>query len=146
MTDEMTVKPGEDLEPVECACCGSDTHRVSGSVYRNGDIYALYHAGWSPAHPERGANVELEFGDWGERAGPEDRFRVALAITAGPSGYQFAFIDSSESAWLNSTESRMLSREGALEHPGKEEILQVAEHVLRNDRRLQDGIADAAAV
>jgi hypothetical protein len=141
MTDEMTVKPGEDLEPVGCACCGSDTHRVSGSVWRNGDAYALYHASWSPAHPEKGASVGLEFGDWSEGTGPEDRFRVALVITAGPSGYQFAFIEPSESAWQNSGESRMLSRAGALEHPGKEEILHVAEHVLQHDRRLQNGIA-----
>jgi hypothetical protein len=40
----------------------------------------------------------------------------------------------------------MLSREGAWEHPGKEEILQVAEQVLLNDRRIQNGIDNAAAV
>lgn len=140
MPDVITIQPGEDLEPIRCPCCGGDTHRVSGSVYRNGDLYARYHASWSPAHSDRGANVALEFGDWSEGTGPEDRFRVGLAITSGPSVYKFAFIDPSESAWPNSSESRMLSRDGALEHPGKEEILEVAEHVLRNDRRLQSGI------
>jgi hypothetical protein len=146
MTDEITVSPGGKLEPTRCSCCGRETHRVFGLVYRNGDVYSAYHARWSPAHSERGANVELEFGDWSEGAGPEGRFRVGLEITVGASGYQFAFIDPSESGWLNSSESRMLSREGALEHPGKEEILRVAEHVLRNDRRLQNGIDHAAAL
>ena len=146
MTDEITVRPGEELEPIRCLCCGGDARRVSGSVYRNGDVYSLYHASWSPAHADRGANVALEFGDWSEGTGPEDRFRVGLAITPGASGYQFAFIDPSDSARADSSEGRMLSREGALEHPGKEEILRVAEHVLRNDRRIQNGIDDVAAV
>ncbi len=146
MTDEITVQPGEDLERTRCPCCGGDTHRVSGSVYRNGGLYALYNASWSAAHSDRGTNVALEFGDWSEGVGPEGRFRVGLAITVGASQYQFEFEDPSESVCLNSSESRLLSREGALEHPGKEEILRVAEHVLLNDRRLRNGIGNAAAV
>jgi hypothetical protein len=146
MADELTVEPGEALEPLHCSCCGGDTQRVVGSVHRNGDAYSVYHASWSPAHSDRGANVALEFGDWSEGAGPESRFRVGLAITPKASGYQFAFMDPSESAWSSSSASRMLSREGAWEHPGKEEILQVAEQVLLNDRRIQNGIDNAAAV
>jgi hypothetical protein len=145
-TDEITVKPGEELESIPCSCCGGDTRRVSGSVYRDGDVYSLYNASWSPVHPDRGADVALEFGDWSEGTGPGDRFRVGMAVTPGPSGHRFAFVDPSESAWASSGESRMLSREGALEHPGKEEILRVAEHVLRNDRRIRDGIDNAAEV
>jgi hypothetical protein len=146
MTDEITVEPGADLEPTRCSCCGSQTHRVSGDVYRNGEVYSVYHASWSPGHPERGANVQLEFGDWSAGAGPEGRFRVGLAITVGASGYRYAFVEPSESALSDVSESRMLSRDGALEHPGKEEILHVAKQVMLNDRRLQNAIDHGAAV
>src|SRR4051812_25670768 len=100
MTDDITLEPGEDLEPVPCACCGTLTHRVYGFVYRSGDAYSVYHASWSPAHSDRGANVSLKFGDWSEGAGPSARFQIALEIRPTPSEYQFEFLDPAGSAWV----------------------------------------------
>jgi hypothetical protein len=139
--DEITVESGEDKDPLTCSCCGSAIQRVFGFIYKNGDAYSVYHASWSTEHSERGADMTLQFGDWSEQAGPKDRFRVGLRITATDSDYRFAFIDPADSAWKDSNEAVMLSRAMALAHLDKNEFLRVAEHVLFNDPRLKDGLS-----
>ncbi len=146
MAEDLTLEPGEDLEPSRCSCCGTITHRVFGFVYRAGNAHSVYHASWTPAHPDRGANVALEFGDWSEGARPSDRFETALEIRPTASDYEFEFLEPADSAWAKSGKTRMLSRAEALAHPDRGQFLLVARHVLFGDRRLKDGIDRAAAV
>jgi hypothetical protein len=141
MPTEITVEPGEAVAPRPCSCCGAASQTACGFVYRNGDAYSVYHASWSFGHPERGLNIALKFGDWSEAADPRtDRFQVALEIRSAESQYEFEFLDPSDSAWSESSDTPMLSRAESLEHPEKAEFLHVAEHVVFGDSRLKDAL------
>jgi hypothetical protein len=141
MPTEITVEPGEAVAPRTCSCCGAASQTAFGFVYRNGDAYSVYHASWSLAHPERGLNVALKFGDWSESAEPStDRFQVALEVRATESRYEFEFLDPSDSAWSQSSDTPMLTRAESLGHLEKAEFLHVAEHVVLGDPRLKNAL------
>jgi hypothetical protein len=134
---DITLEPGEHRESRPCACCGRPILTAIGFVYRNGDAYSVYHAAWSPGHPARGASIALQFGDWSEDAGPDDRFRVGLEIRATLSEYQFEVREPADSMWADSSDVRMLTRDEALAHAQKTEFFRVAEHVIFGDQRIK---------
>ena len=89
-------------------------------------------------HPEAGAQVALDLGDWTDSAGPGDRFRVCVQVWLSKSEFRFGFMNRQESVWWGSNlVGRSLSRAEALAHPDKPSFLHVAEHVVRDDPRVR---------
>ena len=62
-----------------CDCCGHESRSVAGLVYEQGGACAAYWMHWTVNHlSDRGANLDLVLGAWGEGTSAEDRYAVSL--------------------------------------------------------------------
>ena len=57
---------GDTGEMAPCDCCGAKSRTAHGFVYRGGDAYAVYYAGWSDGPPGRGVSLAIAVGEWAE--------------------------------------------------------------------------------
>lgn len=132
---EISLELGEEMPVRPCACCGGETQSAYGFIYQDGDAYAIYHAGWSPAHPELGVDLALTFGEWDEETAPESRYRVGMIVCPTPTQYEFSVVDPTQSSWTNGPE-RFLTRDEVLRHPLRDEFFRVGENVIDQDHRV----------
>src|SRR5262245_61230375 len=139
---EISLELGEDTSSRICNCCGGEMQSVYGFVYRDGDAYAVYHAGWSPAHPESGIDLALTFGEWDEATAPESRYRVGMIICPTPTQYEFTVIDATQSTWTDGPE-RFLTRDEVLKHPLRKEFFRVGENVIDQHHRVAAALLTA---
>jgi hypothetical protein len=130
---------GEGAEGAPCTCCGVASTTAHGFVYRNGDAYAIYYAGWSARHPEHGVTMAIAVGQWEDGSSTADRVSIGLRATSTATSIDFRALNSDESPWSDTPLlGKMLEREHALAHPAWREVLAVAEHVVRDDARVRD--------
>ena len=127
------VEVGENRKSSSCHCCGRESNVGHGFVYKNGDAYAVYYAGWSAEHPERRVSLALAIGEWSDDSSAADRTCFGLEAREGEDEILFRVIEPVESPWSR-TEllGEMLSREKALSDALLKEAFVVAEHVVRD--------------
>lgn len=133
----LRLEIGEAAEAAPCECCGAASRTAHGFVFRDGDAYAVYYAGWSDRHPERGVTMAIAVGEWAEDSSPNDRVSIGVCATATPTSINFRALSADESPWSDTPLlGKMLERVQALAHPAWREVLRVAEHVVRDDARI----------
>lgn len=137
MNADLSLELGPQEVGAVCSCCGTRSTTVHGFVYRDGDAFAIYYAGWSTQHPERGVNLAIATGEWAEDSGPADRVSIGMEARATDAEILFTILDADQSPW-GETElfGKMLAREAALGHPALRETLRIAEIVVRDDPRV----------
>jgi hypothetical protein len=124
---------GEDASTSKCSCCGIDSSIGHGFVYKNSAPYAVYYAGWSFNHRERGVTMAIAIGRWDEDSTSEDRTAFGLNAYEGENDILFQFLDPESSPWgSTSLLGNMIRRDDALNHPLKPDLLIVAETIVRN--------------
>jgi len=134
----LRLEVGEPPEARPCECCGATSRTAHGFVYRDGDAYAIYYAGWSDGHPERGASMAVAVGEWAEGSSPADRVSVGVRAIPTPSSVDFTVLNPDESPWGETPLlGKMLGRDQALAHPALAEVMDVAEHIVRDDARVR---------
>lgn len=137
-TSVLTLELGPEDPPTKCVCCGKTSRIVHGFVYRNGDAYSVYYAGWSEGHPDRGVTMAIAIGEWAEGSSASERVSMGLEARATETQIQFTVLNPEQSPWHKmDLLGEMLSREQALKHPALKEIFEVAEHVVRDDARVK---------
>lgn len=135
----LQLEAGESDRPTRCECCGRVSRTVHGFVYKDGDAYAIYYAGWSEGHPERGVTMAVAVGEWDDDSDNSDRVSVGLEARATESEIQFAVLEPEQSPWAQTDLlGAMCSRSAALAHPVLKEIFEIAEHVVSHDERIAD--------
>ena len=133
----ITIEIRDIKGPHPCDCCGANTYNVRGFVYEDGDAHAVYFAGWSEGHEDRGVSLAIGLGDWGEGSGVADRYSVGLEARVTDAEIQFAVIDPARSPWGETKFlGRMMERQQALAHPAIKHIFHLAEHIVRDDPRV----------
>jgi hypothetical protein len=89
MATQITIEPTGTKDTGTCDCCGRVSRRVWGLAYAEGRCLAAYYVHWTLGHvPDRGANIDLILGEWGEATTSKDRRVLALAyrlVDTGPS-------------------------------------------------------------
>jgi len=134
----LRVEPAGEDNVAQCACCGAQSRSVHGFVYNDDDAYAIYYAGWSDTHPEKGVSIAIAVGEWSEGSSPADRTSVGITAKSTPSAIEFSVLNGDESPWAYTPLfGQMLDRDRALTHPRLKEIFHVAEHVVRDDERVR---------
>src|SRR5271163_3154839 len=94
MSGRITVEPSGSKDTGICDCCGRSSRRVWGYAYADGRCVAAYFVHWTLGHvPDRGANIDLILGDWGEATSPESRNALALAYRLMDTGPSMMVID-----------------------------------------------------
>lgn len=134
----LSLELGEAQEAAPCECCGKRYQTAHGFVYRDGDAYAVYYAGWSDGHPGRGVSLAIGVGEWTEGFSPTDRVSIGLDVRPTLASVNFTVLNPDESPWGDSSLlGKMLKRELALLHPALKEVIHVAEHIVRDDTRVR---------
>lgn len=135
----LQIELGESGEAAPCECCGASSRTAHGFVYRDGDAYAVYYAGWSDGHPGRRVSLAIAVGEWAEGTSPADRVSIGIRATRTPSSVDFMVLNSMESPWGDTPLlGKMLEREQALAHPALKGVVHVAEHIVRDDPRVRN--------
>src|SRR5690606_31225152 len=118
MTTDLSLELGPQEAGFICECCGTRTTTVHGFVYAAGEAFAIYYAGWSVQHPERGVTMAIATGEWSEGSGPADRVSIGVQARSLETEIHFSVLEPSQSPW-GETElfGEMLPRDKALQHP-----------------------------
>jgi hypothetical protein len=137
VNSDLSIEAGPQEEGTVCDCCGTRSTTVHGLVYRSGDAFAVYYAGWSRQHAERGLTMAIATGEWTEGSGPRDRISIGLEARPTATEVQFTIVDPEQSPWGETALfGKMLSREESLASPSLKSTLEVAESIVRDDPRV----------
>jgi hypothetical protein len=137
MMTDLSLETGPQEAGAICDCCGTRSTTVHGFVYESGDAFAIYYAGWSVQHPERGVTMAIATGEWSEGSGPADRVSIGVEARSHETEIHFSVLEPNQSPWGETQLfGEMLPREKALQHPSLRKTLEVAELVVREDPRV----------
>lgn len=132
MATKYRIEIGEEELVTTCPQDGVENSVGHGFIYKNGDAYAIYMLGWTPARQERIVSVAISIGDFDDEARIEDRTCFGLEVFPDGEEVAFSFIDPKLSPWPKTeTLGSMISREQALSHPLKSEVFSIMESALR---------------
>lgn len=124
---------GENQSPSICHCCSRKSNIGHGFICKNGDAYAVYYAGWTPDHLTKKISFAIAIGEWDDKSTISDRTCFGLEVSEGEGEILFRIIDPDESPWpITDLLGKMVSRKESLNHSLKNEVLLIAEHVMRN--------------
>jgi hypothetical protein len=134
----LRLEAGSTNTPLRCACCGEKSETAHGFVYKDNDAYAVYYAGWSVGHLERGVSLAIAVGEWDENSQVSDRASFGIAVTGTSSSFDFTILDAKESPWSDTPLlGKMLNRGEARNHLEAGNAISVAEHIVREDVRVR---------
>lgn len=131
MPDELTIEPnGEAFYG-----CGRNTRSVWGYISNSAGARAVYFIRWTDGHLERGAQLIVSIGPWGEGTKPNARvaFGLECRVDTGPS---FMLVDADALPW--GTEAFLgtrLTRGAALSHPLNPEAFEIVDVLVAADPR-----------
>lgn len=144
MVADITIEPSGSNDTGVCDCCGRSSRCVWGYAYAEGRCLAAYFVHWTLGHvPDRGANIDLILGEWGEAAMPERRSAVALAYKLTDTGPSIMVIDAhSRPASRSALVGRVLRRDEAVGTAYAEDAFAVADAILAHDERVVELLGD----
>lgn len=129
----FNLEIGENCESSICHCCGRESYIGHGFIFKDGDAYAVYYAGWVPSHSEKKVSFAIAIGEWDDSSTVEDRTCFGLEAYEEKEEILFKIIEPADSPW-NTTEllGKMISRDDALNNPLIKEVFDIVEHIIRN--------------
>jgi hypothetical protein len=143
----VELEPGESAQH-HCVCCGGVTQTVWGYIYVEGGARAVYYATWTREHPERGFEVAISIGGWGEGADPRNKRLVVLEGRFLETGLTFCVRDAAGSRWAaHSLLGQPLAREDVISTPLAAELFHLVDHLVVDDPRVREfTVSERAAV
>jgi hypothetical protein len=123
-----------------CECCGHDSRKVWGFVYRDGDAHAIYYVEWTLGGvAQHGAYFDIVLGEFGGASRVSDRTAVSLEFRHTDKGPGFMLIDaSSRPIASNSLVGKAMSREQALDTPISVEAFNIVDAIWLQDPRIAE--------
>jgi len=138
MTDTLEIEPLGEKDTGRCECCGRESRRVWGFVYRDNVAYASYFVHWTVGHIlENGAHIDIVLGRWGEGTSASNRYAVRLEYRILENGPNFRVVDA-ERAHVNSDlAAHYLKRSDVIGDPLGEMVFAICDAFLVQDGRLK---------
>ncbi len=137
----LTIDPdGESLHGA-CPDCGELTRTVWGYVATEQTARAVYYIRWTDFHVERGAQLAVSIGTWGDSARPTDRATFGVECRIGATGPSFMLVDAESIPWQDAFLGTKLTRHLALGHPCKAELFEILDRVVEDDPRFRTFLA-----
>lgn len=134
----IRIEPGGSSTTGTCPDCGSQSRYVSGFVYRNNNAHAVYYAGWTDNHPERGIRLLLSIGRWGDGTTGKMRRRVGVDCRMGPDRPSFMIVDAADMPWNDEKLlGAAMTRAQVLSDPIRSDAFQILDHLVAEDRRIK---------
>ena len=144
----MAHDPIEFEEPKysTCECCGQTSTHLVRYVTRDDAAFALYLADFSTGHSH--VNVLASFGGWREEDPWEARTAFAFTIRVIDDNYSVSLIDAADCGYDRNYKDgimgRILDRAEALEHPLKQEVFDLSDHIVECDRPVIEFLNEVA--
>jgi hypothetical protein len=140
MISGITIEATGSKETEVCDCCGRSSRCVWGLANTNDRCLAAYFVHWTLRHvADRGANIDLIVGEWGDAATPERRTALALAYRLLDAGPSMMLIDAStRPVSRSSLAARALSREEAIGTSLAQHAFAIADAILAQDERVSE--------
>jgi hypothetical protein len=137
---EISIEPTGSNDTGICDCCGRSSRCVWGCAYGDGRCLAVYYVHWTLGHvPDRGANIDLILGEWGETATAEHRRALALAYRLLDTGPSMMVIDASARPFSRSPLiGSALRRDEVIGSPDAQEAFAIADALLAHDARVAE--------
>ena len=140
---EFKIEPDGSAEHGPCADCGGTTRSVWGYAYEGDVCVAAYFARWTEGHLERGAQMLLSLGRWGDGADPSMRHSIAFECRMSRDRPAFMVIDSSTVPWgKDGVLGRCLSRVDALSDTFRDRAFQILDRVVFADARVHGFLSE----
>jgi hypothetical protein len=134
----LSIEPAGEKTFGVCSDCGSATRSVWGYVSNPEGARAAYFIRWTDGHLERGAQLVISIGAWGEEAKPADRLCFAFECRMGTDRPGFMAVDAAALPWAEGDFLGVkLSREGALGHPVRDEVFGILDQLVEHDLRFR---------
>ena len=136
----ITIEPAESNDTGVCDCCGRGSRTVWGYAYADDRPLAAYFVHWTLGHvPDRGANIDLVVGEWGDGATPAGRSAVSLAYRLLESGPGMMVIDAdTRPVSLSALAGQLLRREDVVGSAFAQDAFAIADAVLAQDDRVAE--------
>ncbi|PZA09020.1 hypothetical protein DNX69_25345 [Rhodopseudomonas palustris] len=137
--DALRVSPEADQVTGRCECCGQISRRVSGTIETADAAVAAYTVWWTVGHvAERGAELDLIIGRWGDGASPSDRFVIRLHHFIAPTGPAVMVQDASLAEGLDRLAAHALRRDDIIGTPRAAEVFALYDAIAQQDARLTE--------
>lgn len=133
----FTIEPMGESEGF-CDCCGERSRCVWGVVHQGDATLAAYWMHWTPGHfSERGANLDLVIGRWGDGATADDRFSVALVHREQPDGTPVMMVidAATRPTRMDELARAALAREDVIGTPLARQVFAIVDAIYEQDRR-----------
>jgi hypothetical protein len=140
MAGRITIDPTGSNDTGVCDCCGRSSRTTWGQAYADGRCVAAYFVHWTLGHvPDRGANIDLIIGEWGEAPNADRRSAISLAYRLTESGPSMMVIDANTRPTLRSPlVGQALCREEVIGTPLAQNAFAIADAVLAQDDRVAE--------
>ncbi len=137
--EQISIEIGEVNMIGKCPCCDNETQTVNGYVYVDEYARAVYFARWTKNHLERGIQILLSIGEWGEGTSGTERCRLGFECRMVTERPGFMIIDAASLPWNDEQFlGAALTREEVLllNDQSKEEVFQILDHLATDDDRI----------
>jgi hypothetical protein len=140
MPTQITIEPTGAKDTGTCDCCGRVSRCVWGLAHAEDRPLAAYYVHWTLGHvPDRGANIDLILGEWGEAATSKDRDALALAYRLMDTGPSMMVIDAqTRPASSSPLVGRALRRDDVIGTASAQEAFAIADAILVQDERVAE--------
>jgi hypothetical protein len=136
---EFTVEVGENKKLKKCECCARESNTGHGFVYREDNPCAVYYAGWSEAHRERGVTIAVAIGRWDDGSTTDQRTCFGINVREGEDQLDFEVIGPEDSPWPNTKLlGPMLGREEGLKSPLIGDVFTIVEEIVRGHPEIRE--------
>lgn len=132
----VEIEPASMRTSGRCDCCGKSRRTVWGYVYRDGGPRACYFVEWTLEHRDRSARFDVAIGRWYDGTTEDDREVVSLEYRLLDAGPSFHIVDAGGRPAAEVGRATRASEVSGT--PLGEEVVAIAEAVLRADERVRD--------
>jgi hypothetical protein len=140
MPGKVTIDPTGSNDSGICDCCGRSSRTVWGQALTDNQCVAAYFVHWTLGHvSDRGANIDLIIGEWGEATTAEHRSAVALAYRLTEDGPSVMVIDANDRPVSRSPLiGQALRRNDVIGTPLAQNVFAIADTILAHDDRVAE--------
>jgi hypothetical protein len=134
----VKIEPDGEKFHGPCPDCGEATRSVWGYVSTEDAARAVYYIRWTDFHLERGAQLGISIGVWGDGSRPIDRALFGVECRIGETGPAFMLVDAASVPWSADAFLGMsLTRPQALADSRKAEVFEILDRIVEADPRFR---------
>lgn len=141
---KLIIEPDGEAVHERCADCGRSTRSVWGYVSDERGARAAYFIRWTDGHLDRGAQLIVSIGAWGNGTRAQDRRCVGIECRMGAERPGFMVVDATDLPWAHQEIlGEKLSRAVALADPIATEVFAILDRLVDDDRRFRAFLLNA---